>query len=213
MRRVWQVLLLALMMTAPRSTEAEWLIKPFAGVTFAPSTTYLGDWDNAAGSAPDEAGAAQLMFGASTVLLGEIFGIEADFGRVPGFFERDVDVPDVPLVVQGSSSVLTLTGNVVVAVPRRIAAYALRPYFAAGFGLIRARSEDQSAIYPIKDTLPAIDFGGGATGFFSDRVGVSWDLRHFRAVGGDARTPAVTIDGEAPQLSFWRANMALVLRY
>ena len=208
MRHLVHLFLMTLLMTAPRNAAAEWLIKPFAGVTFAPSTTYLGDWDNAAGSAPDEAGAAHLMFGASTVFLGEIFGVEADFGRVPGFFERDVEDP---LVVK--SSVLTLTGNVVVALPRRVAGYALRPYFAAGLGLIRARSEDESVIFPISDTLPAIDLGGGATGFFSERLGVSWDLRHFRAVGDDARSPAVTIDGEAPRLSFWRANMALVLRY
>ena len=151
------------------------------------------------------------MFGASTVLVGEIFGIEADFGRVPGFFERDVDDP---LVVQGSSSVLTLTGNVVVALPRRLTEYTLRPYVAAGFGLIRARSETTlPGLFPISDTLAAIDFGGGATGFFSERIGISWDLRHFRAVGGEPGDPPVTIDGEAPQLSFWRANMALVLRY
>jgi hypothetical protein len=167
-----------------------------------------GDLDNAAGSVPDESGSAQLMFGASTVLLGDVFGVEADFGRVPGFFERDDEDPQIV-----RSSVLTLTGNVVVAVPRRFAEYALRPYFAAGFGLIRARSEDDLAAFPIRDTLAAVDLGGGATGFFSDRVGVSWDLRHFRAVGGEPRSPAVTIDGEAPRLSFWRANMALVLRY
>jgi hypothetical protein len=153
MGRLVHVVLMALLVTAPRNVEAEWLIKPFAGVTFAPSTTYVGDQDNAAGSAPDEAGVAKLMFGASTVLLGEIFGIEADFGRVPGFFERDVEAP---LVVK--SSLLTLTGNVVVAVPRRVAGYALRPYFAAGFGLIRARSEDERPLFPISDTLPAIDF-------------------------------------------------------
>jgi hypothetical protein len=208
MGRVVKGFVVALLLAAPRETAAEWQIKPFVGVTFAPSTTFLGDRDNAAGSVPDEGGAAQLMFGASTVLIGDVFGVEAEFGRVPGFFERDVDDS---LVVQ--SSVVTLTGNVVVALPRRLTEYTLRPYVAAGFGLIRARSDDRRGLFPISDTLAAVDFGGGATGFFSERVGISWDLRHFRAVGGDAGDPPVTIDGEAPQLSFWRANMALVLRY
>ena len=40
------------------------------------------------------------------------------------------------------------------------------------------------------------------------------DLRYFRSVGGQIpEDPSVTIDGVAKQLSFWRANMALVLRY
>ncbi len=55
--------------------------------------------------------------------------------------------------------------------------------------------------------LPAIDLGGGVTGFLSDRIGVSWDVRHFRSVGG--KTRGLSFGRE--QLSFWRANMALVI--
>ena len=67
---------------------------------------------------------------------------------------------------------------------------------------------------PIEETLGVIDVGGGATGFFNERVGVSWDLRYFRSVGGEETgDPLITTDGLAKQLSFWRANMALVLRY
>ena len=34
------------------------------------------------------------------------------------------------------------------------------------------------------DNLPAIDVGGGVTGFVTNRVGVSWDVRYFRSVAG-----------------------------
>jgi hypothetical protein len=57
--------------------------------------------------------------------------------------------------------------------------------------------------------MAAIDVGGGVTGFVSERIGVTWDLRHFGSVGG--KLEGVSIGTE--QLSFWRANMALVIRF
>jgi hypothetical protein len=80
---------------------------------------------------------------------------------------------------------------------------------------MRLRSDPApTSAFPIQDTLAAIDVGGGATGFFNERVGVGWDLRYFRSVGGEATGDTIiTTDGLAKQLSFWRANMALVLRY
>ena len=82
---------------------------------------------------------------------------------------------------------------------------------------MRLRSVDGrppvSGLFSINETLAAMNVGGGATGFFNERVGVAWDLRHFRSISGEWADPAVTIDGLAAKLSFWRANMALVLRY
>ena len=80
---------------------------------------------------------------------------------------------------------------------------------------MRLRSDPTAtSAVSIQDTLAAIDVGGGATGFFNERVGVAWDLRYFRSVGGEVTGDTIiTTDGLAKQLSFWRANMALVLRY
>ena len=36
---------------------------------------------------------------------------------------------------------------------------------------------------PVSRTLAALDIGGGVTGFFTNRVGVSWDVRYFRSLG------------------------------
>ena len=55
-----------------------------------------------------------------------------------------------------------------------------------------------------------MDVGGGVTGFLTKHVGVNWGVRYFRSVGQQAEGLVVVAD---QQLSFWRANMALAIRY
>jgi hypothetical protein len=215
----------ALLLLVPVTADSEWHFRPFIGVTFAPSTNLVGDLEGAAGlpQEGEESGSANFVFGGSVVLLGEIFGIEGEFAHAPGFFQAGEEDPPFgsPPTPQGnlvlSSSAQTFTGSVIIAVPRRIAQYSLRPYFVGGAGIMRLQSVDGrgpvSGLFAINETLPAIDVGGGVNGFFNERLGVGWDLRYFRSVGGKSDDPAVTIDGLAARQSFWRANMALVLRY
>ena len=160
-----------------------------------------------------ESQSSNVTFGAAVALLGDVFGIEGEWTQAPGFFQAR----DQELVA--SSSAQTFTGSLIVAMPRRIAQYTLRPYFVGGGGVLRLRSVDGRApgvgacLRSMRRLRPSI-VGGGVNGFFNERVGVGWDLRYFRSVGGEVtRDPNVTIDGLAKQLSFWRANMALVLRY
>jgi hypothetical protein len=204
-------LTVALLLVVPVSVDAEWHFKPFIGFTFEPSKTLLGDIaERAAGlpAPPDvESQSSNVTFGAAVALVGEIFGVEGEWSQGPGFFQARGEDNLV------SSGMQTFTGSVIVAMPRRITQYTLRPYFVAGAGVMRLNSEARLLdLLEIHETLAAIDLGGGATGFFNERVGVSWDLRYIRSVGGET-DPLVTIDGLAKQLSFWRANMALVLRY
>jgi hypothetical protein len=187
------VLALAVLPLAPAHATAEWRIRPFLGVTFGGGTT-LVDLAHAAGS-------PNIIVGVNGTLLGDIFGIEVDFGRAPGFFETG----DQNLVQR--SSVTTFTGNVVIAPPRHLTEYILGPYFVIGAGLMRARSD---SLLPVASTLPAMDVGGGATGFLSKRIGLNWEARYFRSVGGK-ELRGVSFGTE--QLSFWRASMGLVIRY
>lgn len=181
----------------PVPAIAEWHIKPFLGLTFAGGTTFVD---------PEKAiGTANLVYGVSGVLLGDVLGIEGDFGRAPGFFERG----DEEFLL--GSSVTTLTGNFVLALPRRMAEYSLRPYLVAGGGLMHVKMDSTSGALPVSRTLPAIDLGGGVTGFLSDRVGLSWDVRHFRSIRGSGQIRGVSFADE--QLSFWRLNMAVAIRY
>ena len=180
----------------PAPAAAEWHIKPFVGLTFGGGTTFV-DLENAAGG-------ANIVYGVTGVLLGEVFGIEADFGRASGYFESG----DQDLLI--ASHAITLTGNVVIALPRSMAEYSLRPYFVAGAGLMHARVDGRLGALQISSSLPAMDVGGGATGFLSDRAGLNWDVRYFRSVGG-RQTRGVSFGDEA--LSFWRATMAVAIRY
>lgn len=190
-------LAVALVVGCTAEAAAEWQFKPALGLTFGTSTTLL---DLAEGT--DK---THTSYGGSVVLLGDILGVEADFGYVPGFFQRS----RTGLVLR--SSALTLTGSVVATLPRRIVGYSLRPYVVGGFGLLRARTDDAVDALSITENLPAITVGGGVTGFFSEGWGVSWDLRYFRSVGQPETAPATSIG--SPQLSFWRANVALAFRY
>ena len=193
MRARW--LALAILFISPAPTAAEWQIKPFVGLTFGGGTTFV-DLEHAAGR-PNPA------VGVTGAVLGEVFGLEADLGRAPGFFQSGGH----QLVLR--SSVTTFTGNIIIALPRRLTEYTLRPYFVGGAGLMRAHSEPPLGELRVSSTLPAMDFGGGATGFLTDRVGLNWDIRRFRSFSG--KLSGVSVEKE--QLSFWRASMAVAIRY
>lgn len=189
------LLSLILLVAGTPPAYAEWQIKPFVGVTFGGGTTFV-DLEQAAGH-PNAA------IGVSGTLLGDVFGVEADFGHAPGFFQRG----DQRLVLDSSAT--TLTGNIVVALPRRLAEYTLRPYFVGGAGVMTVRIDDALGILNISRSLQAMDLGGGVTGFLTHRVGVSWDVRYFRSID---RTFESGLSFGSEQLSFWRANMAVVIR-
>jgi hypothetical protein len=198
MRAGWLALALWLGMPAP--AVAEWQIRPFVGFKFGSATTFA-DFDKAIGT-------TNVVLGGSGGWLGDIFGLEADFGRSPGFFEVDPP-PSIELV--NNSAVTTLTGNVVIALPSRLAGYGLRPYFSGGFGLMHVDVVGRFEAFTINRTLPALSLGGGVTGFLNQRIGVSWDIRRLGTLRGEGETAGNSLGDE--QLSFWRATMAVAVRY
>lgn len=189
------VLALTLFATLPTSAWADWQARPFIGVTFGGATTFV-DLDDAAGE-------RKFTLGGSVTWLGNIIGIEADIARVPGYFQAEAQVSVI------SSHVTTLTGNLVVTLPRQTAGYGLRPYLLAGGGTVWVSSVADDQIFDIERALGVMDVGGGMTGFLTDRVGVNWDVRYFRSVGGEDDT-GLTIGKE--QISFWRASMGVAIR-
>jgi len=189
-----RLLICARLVLLPSIARAEWQVKPFLGVTFGGTTTLV--------NLEEAAGEPNVAIGGSALLVGEVFGIEGDVGFSPGFFGSDA-------FLVRDSSVTTLTANLYVGLPRRWFMYTLRPYVVAGGGVIRVRGEDRAQILNLDQTLPAWDVGGGATGFVTDRMGVSWELRYFRGFSGDDPT-GVSFGSET--LSFFRAMMALTIR-
>jgi hypothetical protein len=183
----------------PRASAQNVLIQPFAGISFGGDTNIL-DLDAATKL-------RKLTWGGTATVIGRgPIGVEADFAFIPNFFERDTSAE-----LLTESRVVTLTGNVVIATPLSWTGDSLRPYFSGGFGLMRTRIDDLLDIFSAKRDLLAISLGGGAYGFFTERVGVRWDIRYFRSVQ-DLEEEDPTSFGPA-QLSFWRVNMALVLKY
>jgi hypothetical protein len=180
-----------------QAAAAERQIRPFVGVTFGGGTTLLD---------PEKAsGKANPAIGVSALVVGEIFGVEADVAHAPGFFQSG----DTGLVL--SSSVTTITGNVMVAAPHRLTEYALRPYLVGGAGMMRVQRQDYFDVFNIANVYAATDFGGGATGFITSRIGVCWEARYFHTIGRKSQTSGNTFGTD--ELSFWRASMAIAIRY
>jgi len=197
-------LALALWLLAPATAAADWQLRPFIGFTFGGATTFVD---------PEKAiGTQNAVIGVSGGWLGEIFGLEGDFGRAPGFFQTD-QPPDLVAAEPDllSSAVTTLTGNVVIALPKRMTGYGLRPYFSGGAGLMHVDTVGQLQIFEIHRTLPTLSLGGGVTGFLTNRVGLSWDIRRLSTLRREGETLGNSLGRE--QLSFWRATMAVALRY
>ena len=198
-------LALALWVMAPADAAAEWQVRPFIGFTFGGETTFVD---------PEKAiGTKNAVIGASGGWLGEIFGLEADWGRAPGFFQTDAVTASAGLADPRvlTSAVTTLTGHVVIALPARMAGYGLRPYFSGGAGLMHVDWTGQLQILDVHRTLPTLSLGGGVTGFLTNRVGLNWEVRRLSTMRGEGETLGNSVGRE--QLSFWRATMAVALRY
>jgi hypothetical protein len=199
MRHVGPLAVGLVLLCRPVGAAADTQIRPFVGFTFAGSTTFL-DLDLAVAKHHG-------VIGVDGVVLGNIFGVEVDLGRMPGFFQTTASLGGSPLILH--SSLTTLTGSIVIAAPRKLTEYTLRPYFVAGAGGIRVRVDDYFGALKVRDTVGAYDLGGGVVGFLTNRVGVAWDVRRFSSVKG-SETQGVS---EGGRLSFWRASMALAVRY
>jgi hypothetical protein len=195
--RATLVLVGAFLLGSGRTFAAERQIRPFVGVTFAGATTFV-DLENTVG-------APNLAIGGSAALIGEVFGVEADVADVPGLFGSG----DSNLV--RSSRVTTISGNVIIAAPHRLTEYALRPYLVAGAGFMRVRTTTAFNALDVATVMPAFDVGGGAIGFITDRIGLCWDLRRFQDARRSSDEKGLSFAPE--HLSFWRAAMAIVIRY
>ena len=180
----------------PAQARAEWQLRPFLGPAFAGQTTFV-DFDQAAGN-------VHATYGVGMNWLGDMFGVDGDLGYSGGFF----DSGSSDLVLH--SGVMTLTGNAVVALPRHMTQYSLRPYVVGGVGLMRVRIDHAFDVLPVTSEMLATDFGGGATGFLTRRIGLNWEVRRFASRSKAAPTAGVSIGPE--DLSFWRASMALAIR-
>ena len=189
----------AWLLPASAQAQADLLVIPFLGAKFAANTTIF---DPASPQQPG--GGTKTTFGVSGMILGEgPLGIEGDLDHTPHFFERGVGR------LNAKSSVTTLTGNLVIAVPSTITRESLRPYFVGGVGLMHAYLQTIGDVFNTNTNLVGLDLGGGVIGFVSPRAGARFELRHFKNLSRDSQ--AVTLG--STRLSFWRLTAGAVLKY
>lgn len=195
--RLYTISIAVLLCIAPSNAAADWLITPFIGSSFAPETTFLV-FERGTGK--------KLTIGGSVALLSDSFyGVEADVAHAPGFFQGND-----PLGLILSSRVTTVSGSIILAAPLAVTRESLRPYIVGGLGLIQARSEDLVSLLPLEKDLLGLNIGVGAIGLLSERTGVRFDLRHFKAVSGEHGPFARP---GTSRLSFWRASAGIIIRY
>ena len=188
---------LLLLAARPSSAFADWLVSPFIGTTFG-GTTNVVVFD-------PQAGNRKLVVGGGFAFLSDsVFGVEVTGSHVPHFFEGTTD----SLVL--TSSIATLTGNVLAAIPQRITGYSLRPYLVGGIGVIHASSRDAGSVLPLDTNVLALTFGGGAIGMLSNAAGLRFEVRHYRNLQADDSTLASLA---SPRIRFWQASVGGVYRF
>jgi hypothetical protein len=177
-----------------RTASADWLFTPLVGWTFAGST--FPDPEQAVSS-------THLTFGGSAGWWSAgVIGVEADFALAPRFLETNNELVT-------NSNTLTLSGNVVVAVPLSVTRESLRPYFIGGLGWMHTSIDDVLEIYAGTRNSVGMNLGGGAVGMVSPRTGFRFELRQFRSLERDVNPSS----GERESLlSFWRATAGVVIQ-
>jgi hypothetical protein len=141
----------------PRAASADWLLTPFAGVTFGGDTT---DGQHA-------------TFGGSFAYMGQgAIGFEVDFGYAPEFFSAD----DNGIDLFSDANVTTAMANIIVGIPiGGTSGGGARPYVSGGAGLIRTHISDAEDFFDVSNN----DFGVN--------VGAGVRLRHVRLLARDGR--------------------------
>jgi hypothetical protein len=194
------LLVVASLVAMPSTARAEFFLVPFAGMKFGGSTSIV-DLELAAGK-------KKLVLGVAAVQVDAgLIGYEVSFANVSGYFSNEDLALENPLMKTGSY-VSDLTGAVVLPAPPGMTGGGLRPYAVLGGGLIHAEAEDFLEIFQVRRTVPALTFGGGASGLITNNVGVRFDLRYLRSLSRD--DPSIGDVGR--RIDYWRFTIGLLLR-
>jgi opacity protein-like surface antigen len=166
-------------------------------------TPYLGV--NVAGDVETSKGGPGVSIG----YVGGLFGFELDVQRYHHFFkDSDVSgvVPDPRIDLDTDAT--SVMGNVVA--PIRLPRVAkLRPYGAAGFGMIRTIFDTSQEQADADQNNFGFNIGGGMIYSFNDRVGLRGDLRYFRALVDEEAVDG----GFSTDYGFWRAGVGVTFQF
>jgi len=156
--------------------RADWYLTPYIGAAFggASNQFVLNDLD-------DEF-EQRVNFGGSFGWRSKgIFGVEVDYNVAPNFFQFTGGTNNFDLF-DFDSSVQTLMGNVVIALPiGGSTGMGFHPYVTAGLGTIRTQLRSDSDVFDdITSNDTGFNVGGGAHFFLGTHFGLRADVRYVR---------------------------------
>jgi opacity protein-like surface antigen len=207
------ILFTVLAMIASSPARADWLLTPYIGGVFGGASNQFTFND------ADDEFEQRMNYGISFgYYTSGIFGVEVDYGAAPNFFQftggtNNFDLFDL------DSSVQTLMGNVVLALPVGGPDGPFRPYVTAGLGTIRTQLRSESDVF---DELTSNDtgynVGAGAHLLAAGRVGIRADLRYFRgfeAIDDEDPVDNPLFDQPFAQevFNFWRGTIGVTFRF
>ena len=193
-----QALLIGAVTTAvllPRAAAADGFFVPYYGAAFGGSVDEIDDTRK-----PATWGACIGSMG------GGVLGFEADVSFSPDFFADSDDN------ILGDNSVTTVMGTMLLGVPLGGQTGAgVRPYFAAGLGLVRQRVDAFEDLAEFSANHFGYNVGGGLFIFLGSKFGVRGDFRYFRSFEEDEETILPLL--EPATFNFTRATVGVVFRF
>jgi opacity protein-like surface antigen len=191
-------------LAAPAQARADWLFTPWVGANWggAANFTEFDDFE-------DEF-ERRGNFGATLGYMGGgILGFDIDFGWSPNFFQNTVGDDDFEF---GDSNVTTLMANVKLGAPiGGQSGPGIRPYASGGVGLIMSRIDDPDDLFEVDSSDWGFNVGAGVTGFFSDNIGITGDVRYFRSLQDNE--PDDEFDVALADFRYWRGSVGVTFRF
>jgi len=211
MKRILPFTVLVLALATP--ARADWLLTPYFGVVFGGAANQFSVADL------DDEFEQRISLGLSAGYYTRgVLGFELDYSMAPNFFQFTGGTGNFDLL-DLDSSVQTLMGNVVLALPVGGADGPFRPYISGGLGTIRTQLRSESDVF---DDLTSNDtgynFGAGAHLLAKGRFGLRFDVRYFRGFESiDDEDPVDNPLFEQPfaneVFNFWRGTIGATFRF
>ena len=208
------VLALVFVAGMAKPASADWLFTPYLGINFSGAANTI-NLDNF-----DEAFEQRVNFGGSLAGMSNgIFGFEVDFNYTPNFFQATEGSEDFDLL-NIDSSLTTLMGNLVIGIPiGGTTGGGIRPYVAAGAGLMRSNIAFDNILDDLSTNDLAINVGGGIHVFFTDNLGLRGDVRYFRGLQQQDDDDLLEDDDffdddfGLEDFDYWRATIGVTFRF
>ena len=194
--------------------RADWYLTPYIGAAFGGASNQFVFNDL------DDEFEQRMNFGGSFGWRSKgIFGVEVDYNVAPNFFQFTGGTNNFDLF-DFDSSVQTLMGNVVIAIPiGGSTGMGFHPYVTAGLGTIRTQLRSESDVFDdITSNDTGYNFGAGAHLVAAGRFGVRADVRYFRGFESiDDEDPVDNPFFDQPfaneAFNFWRGTIGLTFRF